>query len=445
MLRPLSATAALKQLSPRKTIGTSYYVSRLASFREDSPHRPRANSVKRKADEAASYARIVGKVQNQPVLNEEQKKKLDGVSLELGKMSSLCEKVGATVDKIWDENPVIAGVFRDINTVLMGLCKIHETILSEKINGMSSVTGTDMVAEVSTGAEARTGADTGMISLGQISKKQRPVPASPTVPHPSVEAVAGAVQNHRKNLQFDEVDPVKQNFRDAVRAAESSTLVFNLNMGRVPIMNKETMKTKATLALTSMAASRESGNNTSIPCDDTVAAIDDVLSIVEGMEFFGRKTKSYTNSRDDLSNSFCTVPVRYQFRDKDDRIAAEKILQDKCGARCTTPYPTVLRECIRQTVGKIKQDHPTKQIKITVDSHKFCLRASCRDKVDGDDKNRWEQVGGDIPLPELALQVDLRKVPEGFKMEFPPTGGEGRGGDSTGVEAPMEHSSVGEP
>jgi hypothetical protein len=56
---------------------------------------------------------------------------------------------------------------------------------------------------------------------------------------------------------FEDEDPEKKNFRDAVKAAESSTLVFNLNMGRVPIMNKETMKTKATLALTSMAASRE--------------------------------------------------------------------------------------------------------------------------------------------------------------------------------------------
>jgi hypothetical protein len=237
----------------------------------------------------------------------------------------------------------------------------------------------------------------------------------------------------------------KKIFGMQLKPLKAQHLVFNLNMGRVPIMNKETIKTKATLALTSMAASREPGNNTSIPCDDTVAAIDDVLSIVEGMEFFGRKTRSYTNSRDDLSNSFCTVPVKYQFRDKDDKIAAEKILQDKCGAKCTTPYPTILRECIKQTVGWVKQSHPTKQIKVTVDAYNFCLRASCRDKVEGEDKNRWEQVGGDIPLPELALQVNLRKVPEGFKMDLPPKGREESRRDSSSREAPMELASAGEP
>jgi hypothetical protein len=71
-------------------------------------------------------------------------------------MSSLCEKVGATVDQIWDENPVIAGVFRDINTVLMGLCKIHETILSDKINKLNKDAGTGVSASVGIGAVTRT-------------------------------------------------------------------------------------------------------------------------------------------------------------------------------------------------------------------------------------------------------------------------------------------------
>jgi hypothetical protein len=53
--------------------------------------------------------------------------------------------------------------------------------------------------------------------------------------------------------------------------------------------------------------------------------------------------------------------------------------------------------------------------------------------------------GGDIPLPDLALQVSLRKVPEGFKMEFPPMGREENRRDSSSREAPMELTSGGEP
>ena len=42
-------------------------------------------------------------------------------------------------------------------------------------------------------------------------------------------------------------------FREAVKDAEKATLIFNLNMGNVPIMNQETISKKATLALTTMA------------------------------------------------------------------------------------------------------------------------------------------------------------------------------------------------
>jgi hypothetical protein len=214
-------------------------------------------------------------------------------------------------------------------------------------------------------------------------------------------------------------------------------LVFNLDMGRVPIMNRDTIQTKATLALTKMAAKLEEGNNTSVPCDDTVAAIDDVLSIVKGVEFFGRKTKSYTNSRDPLSGSFCTLPVKYEFHDKDDRILAETILKDKCGIHSTTPYPTVLRECIRQVVEKVKTDYPDSQVKVTVDCNDTCLRVSKRVKKEGSD-NKWVSFDYSIPLPPLALNVDLRKVPDNFKLELLPPGPEkGMGGSPVKI-SPME-------
>ena len=53
-------------------------------------------------------------------------------------------------------------------------------------------------------------------------------------------------------------------FKEAVKDAERSTLIFNLDMGQVPIMNQETISKKATLALASMAAKIE-GKLTSTP------------------------------------------------------------------------------------------------------------------------------------------------------------------------------------
>ena len=55
-------------------------------------------------------------------------------------------------------------------------------------------------------------------------------------------------------------------------------------------MNRDTIRSKATLALMSMVAKVEKAG--SIPNRDTVAAIDDALSQVTGMDFFGQMTKT---------------------------------------------------------------------------------------------------------------------------------------------------------
>jgi hypothetical protein len=196
-------------------------------------------------------------------------------------------------------------------------------------------------------------------------------------------------------------------------------------MGRVPIMNRDTISKKATEALTTMAAKNEKDNKTSIPSEDTVAAIDDTLSMVTGMEFFGKKTKTYTNPRDkDNSGAFCTIPVKYTFPDKDTRIEAETVLREKCGIQCSTPYPIIVRKCIKQVIDKVKQDYPGDQVKVTVDAHHFGLRVSRRQKKAGESSkdNRWEQFNFNIPLPELALKVNLRKVPENFQLDLLPPG-----------------------
>ena len=124
-------------------------------------------------------------------------------------------------------------------------------------------------------------------------------------------------------------------------------------MGRVPIMNHETISKKATLALVSMAAKCE-GKLSSAPSEESVAAIDDVLSMTTGMSFFGNATKSYTNPKDSESGSYCTIPVKYEFKDKDTRIRAETALCSRCKVSCATPYPIILREYIKQVIDTVK-------------------------------------------------------------------------------------------
>ena len=66
-----------------------------------------------------------------------------------------------------------------------------------------------------------------------------------------------ATQNSVREDRPPAPTPAAQRFRDLVSEAGKSSLIFNLDMGRVPLINKETMSIKATSALTAMAATLE--------------------------------------------------------------------------------------------------------------------------------------------------------------------------------------------
>jgi hypothetical protein len=411
MQRPILASTVLRQLSPRKFIGnppSSFQTSKTVHhLRDESPYRPRSGSIKRKQSDQASYANVltgqtIQVIQAPRQVSKETVKTNEEIEVEISKVSSICDKVGTTLASLEIDRNIL-GVFYDLNNAMRGIVRTQELLFKEKKEAESTVVDTAFPLPAPAPDK-----QVNMTVLVNIAKKPRQELSS---------------QPPRQNTQVTQVSQEasaeQTKFRDAVKKAERSTLVFNLNMGNVPLMNQETIKTKATLALTTMAAKLEPGNNTSIPNDDTLASIDDVLSMVEDMEFYGRKTKPYFNSRDVNNGKFCTIPVRYEFPDKDAKFESEAILRDKCGAHCGTPYPSILRECIKQVTDKVKQDYPDSQVRVNVDTNNFSLRVSMKHKVEGT-VNKWESYEKNIPLPKAALNVDARKVPDGFRMEFLP-------------------------
>jgi hypothetical protein len=119
MQRPVSATAALKQLSPSKTAGTRYggAVQRINQVRDDSPYRARSNSVKRKIDDGPSYASVVNKGNNKVMVWDE--KVIEDMSVEISKVNSLCDKVGETILAL-EIDKKITDLFTDINAAVRG-------------------------------------------------------------------------------------------------------------------------------------------------------------------------------------------------------------------------------------------------------------------------------------------------------------------------------------
>jgi len=79
----------------------------------------------------------------------------------------------------------------------------------------------------------------------------------------------------------------ENSFVKSVKDAERSILLFNLNLGNTPIMNPTTVSGKVTLSLLNLMKEKE---NTPVPTQEAKDFIDDILSQVVKMEFYGSKT-----------------------------------------------------------------------------------------------------------------------------------------------------------
>jgi hypothetical protein len=313
-------------------------------------------------------------------------------------MCTLCEKIDAELGK--EPDSILTTILKDISAAIKLVNGNHSKLTGGIVPNTNKEFGTDSGSEN----------NTGMISLGTIPKRNRvlsqaaafeaAIPDRATAPVPAPPVM---VRSEIKK------------FQEAVTKSENSTLVFNLDMGKVPIMNTSTMSQRATLSLAAMAAEIENKTG-GIPTEDTIATIDDVLSLSTNIEFFGRKTKTYVNPKDTKSGAYCTIPVRYEFPDKDTRFESEKLLRSKCGAHCATPYPIILRECIKQVSDAVRTKYPGNQVKVLVDTDKFRLRVARREIIEGEKKGRWTYFNKAVPLPQAVLDVEAKRVPENFAV-----------------------------
>lgn len=180
------------------------------------------------------------------------------------------------------------------------------------------------------------------------------------------------------------------------------------------MVNKDSISTKVTVALTEMAAKAEN-SSTSIPSDDVVAQIDDILSVADGLTLFGKSTKSYQGRDKESNGAFCTMPVKLKYQNKDTKNYAEAVLRKVCKAHVSTPYHATLRETIRQVVEETKKISPNEFVRVHVDTHSNLLKVLSRAK----DQSDWCRYSPDIPIPEIAKDISLRKSPEGYKVSLP--------------------------
>jgi hypothetical protein len=69
----------------------------------------------------------------------------------------------------------------------------------------------------------------------------------------------------------------------------------------------------------------------------------------------------------------CTLPVRFEFKDKDTRINAEKMLRKICKVSCAVPYPKRLRDIMDNLVKEGKKLMPDSFIRTRVNTDSLTI------------------------------------------------------------------------
>jgi hypothetical protein len=218
--------------------------------------------------------------------------------------------------------------------------------------------------------------------------------------------------SRKKELSPEEITIKK--IRQEITKAEKSTTIFDVDLGQVPIINKETLSGKFTKTIHSAASSSDEVKKGNYSAEDAGEILDDVLTCAN-MEILGNGgSKKYYNRlkpSDPLNGKFCTVPIKLTFKTKEERVKAEQSLRKFSKVKCSVPYPKKLRTIIGNMVKEGKKQKPDTYIKVKVDTEK--MKVTAHASVKGDN-GRW--VWEDLKLSQ-DIPLDILEQPEKVTLE----------------------------
>jgi hypothetical protein len=130
------------------------------------------------------------------------------------------------------------------------------------------------------------------------------------------------------------------------------------------------------------------------------------------MAFLGNSTWTFRKQGDKNSGPYCTIPVKLSFKDRNTRVNVEQTLRSRCKVTCSTPYPPILRDCIKQVLESGKAARPDNFSRVTVDLKNLSLKLSWRERPG----EEWQNYARMIRIPKEAFDIRAKKC-EGFKVE----------------------------
>jgi hypothetical protein len=231
-------------------------------------------------------------------------------------------------------------------------------------------------------------------------------------------------------------------FTSAVREAERSVVIYNLDLGQSPLLNPTTISSKVTAALISAAASNLKKENTN-PMATAGEMVNDLLSQVKGMVLFGKGTRPCKDPKNSENNGkFYTVPVKLSFNNKQIAKSVNDILRQQYKVSTSIPYHKTLKKAMTLAHEKVSRANPGMQVLISLDTSNRNLKQFAREppvqKYRTGPAN-WLSAGNPLPLPAEAMDPKIRNGPEDFTLPTSPVLSTSPGSTSGMPQTGLEH------
>jgi hypothetical protein len=208
-------------------------------------------------------------------------------------------------------------------------------------------------------------------------------------------------------------NPREKKIRQAILKAEKSTVIYNAELGNVPVMNRDTLARKVTILLHEKARSEGEYKDNPKFAEE---AVDDFLSCAS-LDFLGRGTKPFYNRKnpeDPMNKTFCTVPIKLTWKSKEERIRGEQAIRRICKSKCSTPYPRKIRGLIDEVLKAGQAAKPGCFIRIKVNHDSLTVVAHAREDNKWIDLNLRKVIPLDIldpaELVDLATEDDMEDL-----------------------------------
>lgn len=226
--------------------------------------------------------------------------------------------------------------------------------------------------------------------------------------------------------------------REAFALADRTAILFDLDMGPAPVGNRQSLS--RSLAAGIRAAALSAAGDSETDQIEAVRAAGDALSCAGDVAYLGQASRSFSNPRnqsDPKNGTYCTIPVKLEFEDRQQRIYFEQTMR-KINLRASQSLPPFLQKERTAFDAALREKYPESMIMIRPDPDRAVLTAFRKqEKTD-----RWTQCSDVWSVPPRAVFAGRDDPAYGNLMSPPnitdPSGASG-GGSGSGVGSTMEH------